>query len=355
MDRRRFLMSPLLAAALPSHAQVRYPAVAPGAALAFPRDHGSHRDFRTEWWYVTGWLRDAQGNDAGVQVTFFRSRPGVGEDSASRFAPSQLLFAHAALADPRSGRLLHDQRAAREGFGLASASSTTTDVAIGDWSLRLDGGAYRARVVAREFSLDLSFDARGPVVLQGDAGVSRKGPAGGQASFYYSRPQLQASGSIATRGVSTSVTGSAWLDHEWSSDYLAAQAKGWDWTGINLDDGGSLMAFVIRDKDGGAYWAGGMRRAAGGAQVSLGPGDVRFTPTRQWRSPRTGATYPVAMRLDAAGERYELEPLMDDQELDSRASVGTVYWEGAVRATSAARLAGRGYLELTGYAGPLRI
>src|SRR5262245_32215927 len=137
VDRRRFLLAPLLAAALPALAQVRYPAVERGVALTFPRDHGSHPSFRTEWWYITGWLRDAQNRDFGVQVTFFRTRPGVAESSTSRFAPTQLLFAHAAIADPTLGRLRHEQRAARAGFELAEAREQSTDVAIGDWSLRL--------------------------------------------------------------------------------------------------------------------------------------------------------------------------------------------------------------------------
>jgi predicted secreted hydrolase len=354
VNRRRFLAAPWALVAASAAAGVKYPAVERGVALAFPRDHGSHPAFRTEWWYITGWLRDAKGRDYGVQVTFFRTRPGVAEDSASRFAPSQLLFAHAAVADPALGHLRHDQRAARAGFGLAQADTGTTDVAIGDWSLRLDGDTYVAHVVAREFAFALSFEAP-PPLLQGDRGVSRKGARETQASFYYSRPHLAVSGSLTLAGETLSVTGTAWLDHEWSSEYLAAEARGWDWTGINLDDGGALMAFVIRGKDGRDYWAGGTLRDAAGAQRVLGSNDVRIVPLRQWRSPRTDVTYPVAVRVEAGGRSFELEPLMDDQELDSRATVGTIYWEGAVRARSEGRAVGRGYLELTGYGGALKI
>ena len=176
-----------------SGAQVRYPAAA-HAALEFPRDHGSHPAFRTEWWYVTAWVHDVDGQgdgqNRGVQITFFRNRPGVAESGTSRFAPRQLLFAHAAIADPRHGRLWHDQRAARAGFGLAEAGEPTTDVHIGDWSLRLTEDTYGARIAARDFTLDLAFTAHRPPLLQGTLGLSRKGPREQQASLYYSRPHL---------------------------------------------------------------------------------------------------------------------------------------------------------------------
>jgi predicted secreted hydrolase len=323
--------------------------------LTFPRDHGSHPAFRTEWWYVTGWLRDARAGDLGVQITFFRTRPGVNEASASRFAAKELLFAHAAIADPRHGRLRHDQRAARAGFALAQASEATTDVRIGDWSLVLSGEVYRAQVTAREFAFTLDFAAPSPPLLQGDAGVSRKGPRPQQASYYYSRPQLTTRGTLAIGSEQLAVSGTSWLDHEWSSEYLAPEAQGWDWTGIDFDDGSALMAFAIRAKDGSRYWAGGALRDASGRRRVFDATEVRFAPQRRWRSPRTGVEYPVAMRVEAGGVNYDLQPLMDDQELDSRASVGTIYWEGAVRASVEGRAAGRGYLELTGYAGALKI
>ena len=332
-------------------ADAAFPAVVP-RALAFPRDHGSHPDFRTEWWYLTGWVRDEAG-ERGVQITFFRSRPGVADDLRSAFAPKQILFAHAALADPRAGHLLHDQRAARTYPGLAEAAEATTAVELDRWSLMLDGDTYRAHIPAREFTLDLAFDAAAPLLLQGEGGVSRKGPLPAQASYYYSRPQVRISGRIEQGTREARVEGVAWLDHEWSSEYLAPQAQGWDWTGVNLDDGGALMAFRIRDAEGGALWAGGTWRTADGRVEHYGPADVRFEPVRTWRSPRTGVAYPVEMRVRAGPMTTILSPLFDDQELDARATVGTVYWEGAVR--GAAPLAGRGYLELTGYQAPLRL
>lgn len=348
MDRRAFLAG-LTALTTSRLSAADYPSVLSGRTLVFPRDHGAHPDFRTEWWYITGWVKDAAGNDFGVQVTFFRTRPRVQEDNTSAFAPKQILFAHAALADPSAGALLHDQRAARQGFGLVGAREENTDVRIDDWSLRLVGDTYIARVVSRAFEMALEFKASGPILLEGDRGFSRKGPQAAQASYYYSRPQLAVSGEITVGNARTRVTGVAWLDHEWSSEYLAQAAIGWDWTGVNLDDGGALMAFRMRGKDGGAYWAGGTLRDGRGRTRALRPEEIEFVPIRQWRSARTGVDYPVAMRVRAGESEIELTPLMDDQELDTRVTTGTIYWEGAVRATRGGVAIGRGYLELTGY------
>jgi predicted secreted hydrolase len=355
MNRRRFLASAWLLYTGSAAAADDYPPVVPGRALAFPRDFGSHPAFRNEWWYITGWVRDARGTAYGVQVTFFRNRPRVAEASASRFAARQLLFAHAAIADAALGRLRHDQRAAREGFGLAEAGEASTDVRIGDWSLALADGTYVARIEAREFRLDLRFAQTHPVLLEGEAGFSRKGKDAVNASYYYSEPQLAVAGAIEIDGKRAEVDGIAWLDHEWSSEVLSPQASGWDWAGINFDDGGALMAFRIRERSGGALWAGGALRAADGRVRSFEPNEIGFAPERRWRSTRTGIEYPVAMQLHAGELDLALVPLMDDQELDSRASTGTIYWEGAVRAMQAGRETGRGYLELTGYGQSLRL
>ena len=332
-----------------------YAQVRPGYEIEFPRDAGSHPQFRTEWWYLTGRVKDRSGKALGIQITFFRNRPGVAEDNPSRFAPRELLFAHAALADPGVGKLLHDQRAARAGFGLAEARQGRTDVWIDDWSLKQSDAGYSARIAASGFEFALDFKATQPALLQGERGLSRKGPLRAQASYYYSEPQLAVSGSVTVHGEQRTVEGKAWLDHEWSSEYLAPQARGWDWLGLNLADGGALMAFRIRDKQGGTFWAGGSLRTADGRVRAFDPQEVQFLPLRRWRSPRTGTEYPVGMRVRAGGLEFELEPTMDDQELDARASTGTIYWEGAVDAHSEGRALGSGYLELTGYWEALRM
>jgi len=328
MDRltRRSLLAGGAAAALPPAQAIAAPdfaQVTPGRRLVFPRDHGAHPDFRTEWWYVTGWL-DGPTGPLGFQVTFFRTRTGLGEVNPSRFAPRQVLFAHAAISDPRVGRLLHGQRIARQGFGLEG------------------------------FQLDLVLTPTQPILLQGEGGFSRKGPRPEQASWYYTLPHLQVSGRLEREGRWRPVRGQAWLDREWSSTLLDPAAVGWDWTGINLEDGRALTAFRVRDARGRALWTGGSLRSADGRLWTAPNGAVAFEGGRTWRSPRTGAVYPVAptVRLmTPAGERrWALTPLFDDQELDSRPSGGPVYWEGAVSVPG-----GRGYLELTGYAAPLRL
>jgi predicted secreted hydrolase len=344
---RRILL--LIAGLLLAAAPAPYPEVRPGGTLVFPRDHGAHPAYRTEWWYVTGWLRGADGRERGFQVTFFRTRPPVDPANPSRFAARQVLFAHAALSDPAAGRMLHGERAARAGFGLAGAKVGDAEVAIRDWRLRrLPDGRWATRVVADGFALDLVLRPTQPPHLQGPGGYSRKGPRPSQASHYYSVPQLAVTGRVTRGRTSTTVTGRAWLDREWSSDYLAGQAQGWDWTGLNMDDGSALMAFRIRGPRRQPIWAGGSLRRTNGTIVRFGPGDVAFRTLRTWRSPATGATYPVAqelsVRLPEGIRRLPLIPLFAAQELDSRRSGLPVYWEGAVRTRG-----GRGYLELTGY------
>jgi predicted secreted hydrolase len=331
-----------------------YPVVRPGIALQLPADAGAHPAFRTEWWYVTGWLATPDGAPLGFQITFFRSRPALATGNPSRFASGQVLIAHAAISDPARGRLWHDQRVARAGFGLAEAALGRTDVAIRDWSLATEGTDLHARVPAEGFGLDLVFEPRA-VVLNGRAGYSQKGPAAESASYYYSLPGLAVRGTVRRADVAVAVTGQAWLDHEWSSAPLDAQSVGWDWVGLNLADGGALMAFRIRDAQGGVRYAGGTRRRSDGHVEPLAPGAVSFVPGRRWRSPRTAIAYPVEWRLGAGDLALQLEPLMDDQESDSRQSTGAVYWEGAVTAKAGAQVLGRGYLELTGYGEPLRL
>ncbi len=325
--------------------------VQPGITLAFPRDHGSHPGHRIEWWYVTGQIESSKG-PMGFQVTFFRVRNPAADDNPSRFSPKQLLFAHAALADPAEGRLLHAQRSARAHEGLVEVRTGELGVRLDDWSLERDGsGGYRARIAASDFALDLELRPTQAPMLQGEGGFSRKGPSGRHASYYYSEPQLQVTGRVQAHGRSREAKGTAWLDHEWSSELLADDAMGWDWLGANLGDGGALMAFRIRAKNGDTLWANALLRARDGQATAFGPDAVSFTPRRAWKSPRTGVSYPVALELRVGGEAWMLDPMMDDQELDARASTGTLYWEGAVQVRSQAGSFGRGYLELTGYGG----
>jgi predicted secreted hydrolase len=339
-------------------AQPPYPPVTGDHPIDFPRDFGSHPSFRTEWWYATGWLTpsgSAGSVPLGFQVTFFRSRPAINAANPSAFTPHQLLIAHCALSDPQRGRLWQDQKIRRAGMGLARAAEGDTDIQVESWTLRRTDDVYAVNVAADEFTLRLELAPTQAPLLNGEGGVSRKGAAPQAASYYYSLPHLAVQGTIVRNGRREAVQGEAWLDHEWSSEYLESGAVGWDWIGINFADGAALMAFEIRGAHHEALWAGGTLRAADGAAQSLAPGQVRFVPGRSWQSPRTGTTYPVEWHVHAGTRELDLKPLMDDQENDTRLSTGAVYWEGAVQAYETGHAAGRGYLELTGYQAPLSL
>jgi predicted secreted hydrolase len=341
----------LVRAAPPAFAPVK-----PGMALAFPRDFGAHPDFRTEWWYVTGWLTTAAGKPLGFQVTFFRSRTEHDPANPSAFAPHQLVIGHAALSDPALGHLVHDQRSARAGFGLAWAKPGELDVKLDDWRMvRAADGNYRVTLKSSALTLDLTLAPTQPPLLQGEAGYSRKGPAAQHASYYYSLPQLEVTGTAGRAGAAGPVTGSAWFDHEWSSEALQPEAQGWDWIGANLDDGSALMAFQIRARDGGKLWAHAALRGPDGKVVRYTPDQVTFAPQTRWKSPRTNAGYPVATTITTGATRWRILPLQPDQELDSRRSTGAVYWEGAVTLERDGVPAGRGYLEMTGYARQMKL
>ena len=377
--------------ARPARTQAR---VAPTASevrprpLRFPADFGAHPATRTEWWYVTGVLMSGTSPTPtptpmlapapaagpltvaptprfGFQVTFFRSRNAAAAEHPSRFAAGQLIFAHAALTDLAERRLRHDQRIARSGFGIAAADEGETHVLLRDWQLSRTGVAsapgtstYRARVASDSagFSLDLQFNTTQPLLLQGDAGYSRKGPSPEQASHYYSQPQLEAAGSIVVAGQRQEVHGRAWLDHEWSDSLLDPQAVGWDWIGMNLADGSALTAFRLRRADGSSVYAGGSFRAAGAPPRNFAPDEVRMQPGRTWSSARSRATYPVEWRIETPAGPFTVVALLDNQELDSRSSTGAIYWEGLSELRDGAgRVVGHGYLEMTGYAARLNL
>ncbi|WP_434738354.1 lipocalin-like domain-containing protein [Sphaerotilus sp.] len=338
-------------------------------ALAFPADFGSHPDTQTEWWYATGWLAPATPGERpaepthGFQLTFFRSRTEVAADHPSAFAAKQLVFVHVALTDLTERRQRHDQRIARTGFGRADSVVGDTRVHLGDWQLRRSGATTASRYDATVASpalggtLALSMQTTQPLLLQGDAGYSRKGPGPAQASHYYSQPQLAVTATLTPNGPgqpARPLRGTAWLDHEWSDALLDRDAVGWDWIGINLADGSALTAFRLRRADGSALWAGGSWRAAGGAVRAFGPDEVRFTAQRVWASPATGGRYPVQWLVETPAGRWTVRALLDAQELDSRGSTGTVYWEGLSELLDAGRArVGLGYLEMTGYVGRL--
>jgi len=342
----------------------------PGRALRFPRDFGAHLGTRLEWWYVTGALRSPPHPDTryGFQITFFRSRTGLTDRPAgegSRLRARHLLFAHAALTDVSSGKLLHAERLARWGGEVSSVAAAgarvdDTGVHIGRWHLRRQG-AMEASIYEGDwqdddagFGLQLQMQTTQPLLLQGDRGYSRKSPRPGHASGYYSQPQLQVTGHLRLQGRALPVLGTAWLDHEWSRALLDPEAVGWDWMGMNLDDGSALTVFRLRRSDGSALWAGGSWRPRGQAVRPFAPEEVQMQPGRTWRSPATDAVYPVEWTIQTPAGLYGVRSMADAQELDNRQRTGTVYWEGISSLHDRqGRRIGVGYLEMTGYAGPL--
>ena len=338
-------------------------------ALQFPRDFGSHPDSRTEWWYMTGWLRDEQGQMLGFQITFFRSRVDTAQSLRSRLAARQLLIAHAAVTDLSTQTFAHEQSMTRwdgqsEGPSeRAFASTADTHVRMPGWTLeREPSGRYTTALAQGDLHMRLTAAPTQAVLLQGEAGWSRKGPEPTQASFYYTQPQLAVEGVVTVKGRRQQVSGQAWLDHEWSEALLHPEAVGWDWTGMNLLDGGALTAFRLRRADGSTLWTGGSYRPAAAAQnpsppMVFGPEALVFTPLREWVSPATQIRYPVDWRIDTPAGDFELRTLMDAQELDSRATTGAIYWEGLSQLYRPGNpeAIGRGYLEMTGYGERIRL
>lgn len=334
--------------------------------ITFPRDAGAHPDFATEWWYVTGCAAVAGDAAAfGFQLTFFRSRVPQTQGMRSSLAARQLVFAHAALTDVKARKLWHDQRMARwsgdapgqNPADTAWASAQNTRIRLRDWTLEHQGDGLEARLRCTDFALSLNLTPSQPVLLQGDQGLSRKGPEVSQTSYYYSLPHLQVRGELELRGKRHTVgAGStAWLDHEWSQKMLHPDAVGWDWIGINLLDGSALTAFRLRSQQGQTLWDGGSFRSAG-KLFTFHRGEVEFKALRTWKSPLSMANYPVEWIVRTPADFYTVRALVDDQEMDSRASTGAIYWEGLCEVLdSNQRLVGRGYLEMTGYATPIRL
>lgn len=329
--------------------------ISPAQPMRFPNAYGSHPEFPLEWWYVTGHLHDDSGQTYGFQVTFFRVRPTKVWDNPSAFNPRQLIFAQAAIADPRIGHLLTAQSSATTALGLAGAARDRTQVWLDSWRLQQDGDGYRTQVDSRHFSLSLQLQTAVKPLLEGPDGVSQKGPDPQNASYYYSLPQLRVRGQLRLQGQEHRVEGHAWLDHEWSDAYLPKGAVGWDWLGLNLDDGGALMLFRMRAANGKTLWLAGTWRHADGRVEYLPASAIHMQPTQFWTSASTGARYPIAWKIRAGSLEFALRPLMADQQFRALASTGTTYWEGAVTAWQKDRQVGSGYLELTGYAKALQL
>lgn len=321
-----------------------------GRVFEFPRDHGSHEAFRTEWWYLTGHLDGADERRFGFQVTFFRQ---AGRDEATGKV-SHLHLAHAALLDAASDRFLHEEKLNREGWD-AYSSATTLDVRNANWSLRLDAVTKRITVAATVKAvavLKLEMDAVKPLVVFGEEGVSRKGANESAGSHYLTFPRLKASGTVKIGPQEHSVKGEAWMDHEFSSSQLDEGQVGWDWAAIQLKDGREIMVYRMRRTDGSTDAASTLTWIAKDGTLKKAAFDWKTLAT--WKSPHSGAAYPNHVRIESDDSVFELRPVAQDQEQGGSIS-GLPYWEGACDVRDArGEVIGRAFLELAGYAGDLK-
>lgn len=339
----------------------------PGWDYQFPRDHFTHDEFRTEWWYATGQVRTAAGRRFGYQFTIFRRgvrAPGEREPVTSRWVVDHLPLGHFALTDVSGQRFYSDQRLERGAFGRAGFPKEGTGenrlAWVGSWEIALQADqSFLIKADQPGAVLDLTLQPTRPPLLNGEEGVSQKSAGLGNASHYYSMTRLRTAGTVTVEGTTESVTGLSWLDREWATNQLGPDQVGWDWLSLHLSDGSDLMLYQLRRKDGPADpFSSGTLLAVDGTARHLKQKDFTLTPLpgRTWTSSRTGGTYPIVWRIDIPQESLTLEAsaLMPAQEL---ALDPVAYWEGAVEATGTRGgkpLSGEGYLEMTGYSGPLQ-
>ncbi len=324
----------------------------PGYVYQFPRDHFSHPGYQTEWWYYTGNVQTRAGHHYGFELVFFRQGQQREATNPSAWRVDDLYLAHFAVTDIDSSKFSYFERTNRAGPGIAGASLTDARIWNGNWQSAWDlaTGAQTLSAVENGIRLELHLAPRTPPVINGENGVSQKSDTPGHASHYVSFPLLAAEGKLNGAAVS----GTAWMDHEWFTNLLEVSAEGWDWFSVQLENHTELMLSEMRYKSGARppYLAGTYIDAAGRASP-LRRGEIQMQAVEWWRSPRTGASYPIRWKLSAPSRGIALEcaAAVSNQELVF--PKGTTYWEGAVRYTGSQ--AGIGYMELTGYAGPVRM
>jgi predicted secreted hydrolase len=335
----------------------------PGRVWSFPRDHGAHPEFKTEWWYYVGHLKAASGESFGYQLTFFRValRKLRKHDPQARSAWSlhTVYFAHLALTDATRRTFFFRDKAGRGALGLSGAAAGTMKVWIDDWRAELEGEEFHLSTKDGGLGLDLVLKPLKHPALHGQGGYSRKSGTFGAASYYYSLPRLSTQGTINVNGRPLPVTGESWMDHEFFSQGMAPNLGGWDWFSLQLADGCEVMLYLLRQKDGSVdpASAGSLIEPSGDVR-HLNLTDFTVKPTGAWTSPHTQTKYPAGWEITIPGAGYHLRitPTVPDQEIRSQAPAKVTYWEGQVKiegVKNGAPVAGLGYAELTGYAGGL--
>lgn len=337
-----------------------------GYQYTFPRDHGSHPAFQTEWWYYTGHLQSKNGRTFGFELTFFRRAvpPGDIKTLPSKWSIRHIYLAHFAVTDITGRRFHFSEKISREGLGKAGADESRLRVWIDDWHAEAatdPTGAHTLVAHDKTHALALTLEPAKPLVTHGAAGISRKGKDVGQASHYYSFTRLATTGRLTINGEQFDVTGTSWMDHEFSSGDLGADQVGWDWFSIQLEDNTELMLYRMRLKDGSSDLASsGTAVSMDGRARHLEVTDFQIESTGTWTSPESKATYPSRWKLTfpSLALVVEIMPLLADQELRTSRSSQVTYWEGAVAVTGTKQgkpVKGHGYVELTGYAERLKM
>lgn len=328
----------------------------------FPRDHGAHPDFKTEWWYFTGNLQDSRQHHFGYQLTLFRQ--GIQFTPAqpqSRWAVRDFYFGHFTISDIENDHFHVRERVSRGALGGAKAEVGHMDVALGPWTIQQDAGEG-IHLVAPEPDLAIDFMAHPlkPLILEGVGGLSQKAKGAGQASYYYSYPRLATTGKLRIADQTYDVSGLSWFDHEFSTSSLGPDQVGWDWFCLQLDNHEEIMLYAMRDKSGAMDPVSeGTWVKADGSSERLAPGSFSIERQGTWRSPVSGAVYPAGWHIVVPGHRADLiiSPEMANQELHLIRMGALDYWEGAcsTRGNVADKnVSGVGYTELTGYAGSLQ-
>ena len=321
----------------------------------FPRDHGSHHEFQTEWWYFTGSVQDEAGERFGYELTFFRfALAREMPADASRFRARDLILAHFSITDVARGEFFLSEDLQRAAAGLAGAEAGDLNVWMGDWSARADGDAFVLRAGnAGEHRIELRLVPERDPIRHGENGLSWKRADKTHASYYYSIPRLRTTGRMELPGREFAVEGMTWMDQEFFTGDTPVEGLGWDWFSCRLDDGRDLMLYLLRYPDGTLYRSGTLVERDG-THRPLDPTDMTLEPGRRWTSPQTGATYPVSWRIHLPREdmHLEVDALLDEQEVHAEETVGFAYWEGLSRYTgeiAGEAISGEGYVELTGY------
>ena len=318
----------------------------------FPRDHGRHDGYKTEWWYFTGNMRDQAGRRFGYQLTFFRTAYSpTATTRPSAWGLSDIYFAHAAVSDVSGKVFTFKDHLQRGRAGLAMASDQTLDVSLLDWSAKLQDGAVHLLAKEKEFSIDLTCALPRPPTLQGKGGLNAKGLQPGQASYYYSMTRLPTHGTLETAGKKFTVDGISWMDHEFSSNALGANQTGWDWISLSLADGSDLMIYRIRNQTGGSDYLSGTQISADGQPRYLSADDIQLQSSKPWKSPLSGGSYPQEWRVQVKGRAPMIvRSVMPGQELTTPHTTNVNYFEGAVDVVDEqGHSMGEGYLEMTDY------